>query len=347
MTVTWDLNTGLVTDSREFRVDLQGFKKHSDWNGATLLKQVRQQSFDAADEVAESEDERRARLLRNKSLFALVTLDDEGAVSEVCRFLFDLRIGQTLFCSFPNLLLMDDECTKLYVLEPSRDDPALKVAKFDNTFYEPQMRVGRPTYFSPDFRYRLFVDGESKKIVLGDTLLNSECLTLDIKKHLMFQKKKTHPMIYFHDNDKLVYLTVHGIEKVFSIERTQKRRKTLYALREIANCFYSRKELTRRILVDAYNFKKELVSQVKLERMLQIRGTILKRGLLLNAYPLDPVGKREIQSEYADGNIGNFSYFIVDVFRRELNFSYLAWKMIEQVKLKKLSVASLEKGFVS
>lgn len=39
--------------------------------------------------------------------------------------------------------------------------------------------------------------------------------------------------------------------------------------------------------------------------------------------------KHEIKREYQDKNIGNFSYFIVDTYRRELNFSYFSWKVIE------------------
>ena len=74
--------------------------------------------------------------------------------------------------------------------------------------------------------------------------------------------------------------------------------------------------------------------------MLQIRTNILKRGLLLNEYTTDrvEVTKTELKSSYADKNIGDFSYFIVDSFRRELNFSYLSWKIIEQVQAKKFKL---------
>lgn len=103
------------------------------------------------------------------------------------------------------------------------------------------------------------------------------------------------------------------------------------------------------MLYDNYNFKKELVSQIKHQRMLQIRASIIKRGLLLNEYLLDKTEakKHDIKSEYLDNNIGNFNYFIVDCFRRELNFSYLAWKTIEQIKNKKLSILNLKKDFVN
>lgn len=65
--------------------------------------------------------------------------------------------------------------------------------------------------------------------------------------------------------------------------------------------------------------------------MLQIRASIMKRGLLLNEYLLDNVEqkKKNIKREYPDANIGNFSYFIVDNYRRDMNFSYMSWKVIE------------------
>ena len=70
---------------------------------------------------------------------------------------------------------------------------------------------------------------------------------------------------------------------------------------------------------------------------------------MLNEYLLDDVEKKKtsVRSEYPDNNIGNFGIFIVDCFRRELNFSYLAWKVIEQIKNKKLSILNLKKKFVN
>lgn len=70
---------------------------------------------------------------------------------------------------------------------------------------------------------------------------------------------------------------------------------------------------------------------------------------MLNEYLLDTVEneKQVTLVEYPDANIGNFNYFIVDCFRRELNFSYLAWKVIEQIRAKKLSILNLKKSFIN
>lgn len=70
---------------------------------------------------------------------------------------------------------------------------------------------------------------------------------------------------------------------------------------------------------------------------------------MLNEYLLDTVEikKKSTKSEYPDNNIGNFNFFIVDCYRRELNFSYLSWKIIEQIKKKKLSILHLKKSFVN
>jgi hypothetical protein len=57
-------------------------------------------------------------------------------------------------------------------------------------------------------------------------------------------------MIYFHDNDKIVYTTVHGIEKLYEIEKLQKRKKTTVTLKEIANIYYNKNCFARRFFYD-------------------------------------------------------------------------------------------------
>jgi hypothetical protein len=45
--VTWDLDTGKVINSQAYDgIDLRKFSKHSDWNGATLLKGQREEVQD-------------------------------------------------------------------------------------------------------------------------------------------------------------------------------------------------------------------------------------------------------------------------------------------------------------
>lgn len=66
-------------------------------------------------------------------------------------------------------------------------------------------------------------------------------------------------MMYFHSNESIVYMTRYGVEKVMQIEKTMKRRKTIVTLKETANMFYSERDLVRRILYDAYSFKREMV----------------------------------------------------------------------------------------
>ena len=68
MVVTWDLDTGQVVSNKNFDIFLKGFKKHSDWDGSTLLKQVRDQEFNpnSLDEYpansTDYEDEKKQRL---------------------------------------------------------------------------------------------------------------------------------------------------------------------------------------------------------------------------------------------------------------------------------------------
>jgi hypothetical protein len=44
------------------------------------------------------------------------------------------------------------------------------------------MKVGEPMYFSPNFVHRLYIDPNSKKIIVNHTLTNKNILSVDIKK---------------------------------------------------------------------------------------------------------------------------------------------------------------------
>lgn len=44
------------------------------------------------------------------------------------------------------------------------------------------MKVGEPIYFSPNFVHRLYIDPNSKKIIINHTLTNKNILSIDIKK---------------------------------------------------------------------------------------------------------------------------------------------------------------------
>jgi hypothetical protein len=112
---------------------------------------------------------------------------------------------------------MNETCTKMILLESKNKFKTLRLLQ---QFYEPQMKIGKPIYFSPNFYHRLFIDPLSKQVVLNFTLTNQNIFTMDIRKHLLFQIPKTHPMIYFHSNDKIVYQTEYGVEKMFLIKKT-------------------------------------------------------------------------------------------------------------------------------
>lgn len=72
----------------------------------------------------------------------------------------------------------------------------------------------------------------------------------------MFQIEKTHPMIYFHDNDKLIYLTIHGVEKMFQIKRVvgNRLRKGSCTLKEVANIYYNDSTFIRRYILDPLSY---------------------------------------------------------------------------------------------
>lgn len=150
------------------------------------------------------------------------------------------------------------------------------------------MKVGKPIYFSPNFLHRLYIDPNTKELILNYTLTNQTILNLNITSQLMFQKEKTHPMVYFHDNQKLIYLTAIGIEKVFEIVKVpgKRRKNETCSLKEISNCFYSDLTLIRRFIMDNLSFNNQYSSQLSKTTLLKFRADILKRDLLLNVYTI-------------------------------------------------------------
>jgi hypothetical protein len=63
-------------------------------------------------------------------------------------------------------------------------------------------------------------------------------------------------MIYFHDDQSIVYLTIHGVEKIFKMEKVMghRRRKASCRLVEISNVFYNNKQFIRRYIIDPLCF---------------------------------------------------------------------------------------------
>jgi hypothetical protein len=69
---------------------------------------------------------------------------------------------------------------------------------------------------------------------------------------------------------------------------------------------------------------------------------------LLNEYTYanSHLEERKFKSEYFDKNIGNLSYSIVENYRRELNFSWVSWQLLDQIRQKKFSIKTLKKEFI-
>jgi len=63
-------------------------------------------------------------------------------------------------------------------------------------------------------------------------------------------------MMYFHNNDNIVYLTNQGAEKVFQFKTTvaTRRRKATCKMVETANIYYYDKTFIRRFILDPLNF---------------------------------------------------------------------------------------------
>ena len=264
-----------------------------------------------------------------------------------CNFLFDFKPGTYLYVSMPYLLVMDEFCTKQYLLEGKFKFKSLRIM---HTFYEPQMKLGKPIYFSPNFFHRLFIDPQTKEVVLNFTLTNQNLFNLPIRKQVLFQIEKTHPMIYFHDDESVVYLTNQGVERMFSF-KTQvatRRRKASCKLVETANICYNEKTFVRRFILDPLNFNPQQASQMESDTILKFRGDILKRNLQLNVYKTNNTeeDQKSISRFFKDKNISQFTHFIINNYRQQLSFSYLSWKMMEALAHKKINVRDLQPKFL-
>ncbi len=139
------------------------------------------------------------------------------------------------------------------------------------------MKVGSPLYFSPNFIHRVYIDQNSKKVMINHTLTNKNIIAVDIKKQLMFQKKKTHPMFYFHNDEQVVYLLQNGIEKVCKIEKIPAGwfSKARIELKEVSNCYYNENALMRRFMFDPMNFNNQLGTQMTKINILKFRADLL------------------------------------------------------------------------
>ncbi len=120
-----------------------------------------------------------------KQTFSLVEIRSETDILEICRFSTELKKDQVVYMSYPYVLIFDDNCARFYIAEGKRKTKNLKHI---NTFYENQMKVGNPQYFSPDFMHRIYIDNESKEIKLNYTLNNSDLLKIDLMGSLNFKE---------------------------------------------------------------------------------------------------------------------------------------------------------------
>ena len=130
--VTWNLDTGGIIKNTILKgFDYDKFKKHSEWNGQALLKQSKEAKIVAQlaggnagllIDSAVNEEEKTAtgdkhEKENSQHIYALVEIKSDTEVIEHCRFMYDHNIGMRLYASYPYLLVMDDNCTKMFTFE--------------------------------------------------------------------------------------------------------------------------------------------------------------------------------------------------------------------------------------
>lgn len=180
--MSWNTDTGKIVGYHKLEnMDFTKYIRHTEWNGATVLKMIKEakvekktggghekvksryeddsnESFDfeddKADDVAE-EEKIKINASPDAHTYSLIEIKSGTEVEQQCSFLYDFKPGTYLYVSYPYMLVMDDMCTKQYLLEGKYKFKTMRVM---HTFYEPQMKLGKPLYFSPNFFHRLFID---------------------------------------------------------------------------------------------------------------------------------------------------------------------------------------------
>lgn len=135
------------------------------------------------------------------------------------------------------------------------------------------------------------------------------------------------------------------IEKIaggwFSKARTE--------LQEVSNAYYNEDAFLRRFAIDPLNFNQSLGVQMSKIDLLKYRAEILQRHLKLNIFKSRSLDKEveKISRFYnSDKNVSAFSHFIINNYRREQSFNYIAWKVMEELGARKMSLQDLSKAYI-
>lgn len=130
--VTWNTDTGKIEGYHRLDFNFTNFKRHTEYNGCTLMKQSKEakiekevnktpginESFEMEDEELElTEEEKKIREDEKKHLYSLIEIKSPTEVVEHAQFLYDFTPGCYLYMSNPYLLVMDEFCTKFYLVE--------------------------------------------------------------------------------------------------------------------------------------------------------------------------------------------------------------------------------------
>ena len=218
------------------------------------------------------------------------------------------------------------------------------------TFVDEQCKQLEPIYFSPDFMHRIYINDE-KQIVINYTLENIDLIKCDFKSQIMFQKKKSNPMFYFHSNEEIVYLSKAGVEKLFKFVKMPDRNKRFVKchLEEISSISYNEKQLARRFKMDKYQDLGIGDSLMTKYQLLRMNMDIFKRYLFLRIYVNGTSDDKRLHHQrnfVRDININRNDIFIINDFRKEMSFSFLTWKILSRIKEKDIMIEDFTKSFV-
>jgi hypothetical protein len=114
--------------------------------------------------------------------FSIVDIQGPRNAIEKARFMYEWKQGIMIYTSYPYVLICDGNCAKMFQVEGNR---LFKKLMPIGTFVDEQCKQLAPTYFSPDFMHRIYINDE-KQIVINYTLENVDLIKCDFKSQIMF-----------------------------------------------------------------------------------------------------------------------------------------------------------------
>lgn len=120
-------------------------------------------------------------------------------------------------------------------------------------------------------------------------------------------------------------------------------------IKDVSSCYFNEKSFLYRYMLDSKNFSHAYSHLIGRINLLKLRCESLQRNIKLEHYTSvtncedhDDI-TRFLHDEY---NVSQYDYFIINNYRKQLNFSYLTWKVIMAISDGDIDIEDLSNQFM-